>query len=34
VQQTEAADAATLQALAQQYLSVGDMQVVVAGPAA
>ena len=33
VQQTEAADAETLQALAQQYLSVGDMQVVVAGPA-
>jgi zinc protease len=34
VQQTEAADAETLQALAQQYLSAQNMQVVVAGPAA
>lgn len=33
VQQTEAADAETLQALAQQYLSPAAMQVVVAGPA-
>ena len=33
VQQTEAADAATLQQLAQQYLSPADLQTVVAGPA-
>ena len=33
VQQTEAADSETLQALAQQYLSPAAMQVVVAGPA-
>ena len=32
VQQTEAVDAETLQALAQQYLSPKDLQVVVAGP--
>ena len=32
VQQTEAADAATLQQLAQQYLSPADLQTVVAGP--
>ncbi len=32
VQQTDAADAATLQQLAQQYLSPADLQTVVAGP--
>ena len=32
VQQTETADAATLQQLAQQYLTPGDMLVVIAGP--
>ncbi len=32
VRQTEAADAETLQKLAQHYLSPGDMQVVIAGP--
>ena len=33
VQQTEAVDAETLQALAQQYLGAAAMQVVTAGPA-
>ena len=34
VRQTETADAETLRALAQQYLTPGDLQVVIAGPAA